>query len=86
MPTYPTLLEQFIEEECTAQVRRLILDAERFRPPSQRSRQFEFNRFNLTLDFEAQRATVDDETDVSPTGTFDLPLRDLVAILERDGR
>ena len=73
---YATLLEQFLREECTPHVRRLICAAATERSTQVR-REFEFNRFNLVLDFEAGRVVLDDELDVSPAGSFELSLDEL---------
>jgi hypothetical protein len=80
MNTYTSLLEQFLREECTPHVRKLICDAAASREPARQ--EFEFNRFNLALDFEAGRATLEDETDATPSGSVDLALADLLAALQ----
>ena len=52
MTNYPSLFEQFLREECTPDVRKLVANAAAH-PDSARSRQeFEFNRFDLVLDFD----------------------------------
>lgn len=71
MGTYPTLLEQFLREECTPHVRRLLCEA---RGASTPRREFEFNRFNLILDGDAGCVTITDELDTSPAGAVDVPL------------
>jgi hypothetical protein len=74
MDAYPTLLEQFLSEECTPYVRQMILAAVETRRTQMRTLDFEFNRFNLKLDFDAEQATVSDETDVSEAGLLEVPL------------
>jgi hypothetical protein len=71
MGTYPTLLEQFLREECTPYVRSLICEA---RTPSRMRHEFEFNRFNLLLDVEAGRVRITDELETSPAGAVDVAL------------
>jgi hypothetical protein len=82
MTTYPSLLEQFLHEECTPHVRKLICDAVAGREPARQRQEFELNSFNLALDFEAGRATLEDETDATPSGSVDLALADLLAALQ----
>lgn len=78
MTTYPTLLEQFLSEECTPHVRKLICDAG---STTQIRHQFEFNRFDVILDLGAQAATISDDLDSSATGTVVMPLKEfLVAV------
>jgi hypothetical protein len=83
MANYPTLLEQFLREECTPHVRSLICDAA---AKSDGRREFEFNRFNLTLDLESRRALISDELDVSPGGETDLPLDEFLSAVGCPGR
>ncbi len=74
------LLEQFLSEECTPYVRKLICAAaaEISKPIR---REFEFNRFNLVLDFQTGRAAIDDELDVSPAGSVEIPLDALLTAI-----
>jgi len=83
MATNQSLLNQFIKEECTPYVRGLICGAiARHKQGASSARaQFEFNRFNLTLDFEDRSATLEDELDTTPSGRLRLPLGQLVAEL-----
>ena len=74
MTIYPTLLEQFLREECTPHVRKLICEA---KATSNTKQEFEFNRFNLLLDLEAGHATITDELDASPAGSVDVTLDEL---------
>ena len=75
MMNYPTLLEQFVREECTPHVRHLICQAS----AGLRVRhEFEFNRFNLLLDLEAGLARISDELDVSPAGSVDVALAEFL--------
>jgi hypothetical protein len=83
MTTYPTLLEQFLREECTPHVRNLICGAS---ATSQARHEFEFNRFNVILDLEARRATITDELDVSAGGSAELPLEEFLVAVGCTGR
>jgi hypothetical protein len=83
MTGYPSLFEQFLHEECTANVRELIRNAAAESDQGQARREFEFNRFNLSLDFESGTATIEDETDVSEKGSVSIALSEL---LDRIGR
>jgi hypothetical protein len=78
------ILAQFLTEECTPHVRTLICDAiaNNRRGEGPARQQFEFNRFNLTLDFEGARVTLEDELDTTSSGTVTLPLSRLVAELQ----
>jgi len=78
MKDYPSLIEQFLREECTKDVRKLIRDAVAHHDQKQSTREFEFNRFNLVLDFEKGTATVDDETDVSDSGSVSVQMNELL--------
>lgn len=81
MTTSPSLLEQFLREECTPAVRALICGAASAAGAGLASRQFEFNRFNLVLDFEAGVAVLDDELDTGPAGSMRMPMDVLIAAL-----
>lgn len=78
------LFAQFLTEECTPHVRTLICDAiaKSRRGEGPTRQQFEFNRFNLTLDFEDARVTLEDELDVTSSGTATMPLNQLAAELQ----
>jgi len=78
MTNYPSLFEQFLREECTPEVRRLIMDATTHRDPGRLRREFEFNRFDLELDFERGVATIQDVTDASEKGSISVALSNLV--------
>jgi len=75
------LLEQFISQECTAYVRRLledaIADAATPRP------HFEFNRFEITIEREANIVTLEDVLDATATGVQHVPLAEFTAALEQ---
>lgn len=59
----PDLLEQFLTHEADEAVRDLLLTAE---PPARGgSRYFTFNTFNVLMDFEAARVTIEDVLDAA---------------------
>jgi len=84
MTNYPSLLQQFLKEECTPHVRKLICEAALNRDPAKTSEEFEFNRFNLRLDFAGGLAILDDELDVSASGSAELSVDELLAVLGCD--
>ncbi|MCG8416474.1 MAG: hypothetical protein MJE77_00865 [Proteobacteria bacterium] len=81
MTEHTTLLEQFIEEECSEYVRGVIGDAlvEGRKDAAVSSRLLEFNRFELTLDFEAESAFLADILEENETQL--IPLHDFEARL-----
>jgi hypothetical protein len=82
------LLLKFLREEATPHVRKLILDAvEEQRRLKQRDRcRFEFNRFELTLDFVNDTATLEDVLDPELSGEYRLRLGELVRRLSEESR
>jgi hypothetical protein len=84
MTTYPSLLEQFLNEECTPHVRKLICEAALNREPTHTTKEFEFNRFNLKLDFAGGRAILDDELDVRASGSAETSIDELLTLLGCD--
>jgi len=73
------LLEQFITQECTPFVRRLlevaIADATTPRP------HFEFNRFEVTIEREANIVVLEDVLDASEGGVRHIPLTEFTVAL-----
>lgn len=73
------LLEQFITQECTAYVRRLIegaiTDSGTPRP------HFEFNRFEVTIKREANIVVLEDVLDAAETGVQHVSLAEFTAAL-----
>lgn len=63
-----SLLEQFAKEEATPYVRGLILEAVREREsnPAREQSYFNFNRFDITLDFVSDTVLIEDELNVDP--------------------
>lgn len=63
-----SLLEQFAAEDATPHVRQLIVDAvhERDTNPARERTQFNFNRFNIDIDFVSGTVLIEDELNVDP--------------------
>lgn len=77
-----SLVERFIAEECNSDVRALLLDAIAKRVPTHVAR-FELNAFDVTIDFERNRALVVDIIG-NARGEFDeqeIGLEELVELL-----
>jgi len=70
------LLDEFISEECTPYTRGLLeaaLEAARAgRGPKRKS--FEFNRFEITLDVDAEEVLLQDVLNPAQSGEIRLPL------------
>ena len=80
---YSTLLEQFVREELNAGVRQFLKEAlVRGRDGAKLADAFEFNRFNVVLDFERRVGVVEDDLDVSPTGSVEIPLPEFERLLD----
>ncbi len=76
-----TLLQQFLTEECTAHVRRLLEDALDARSPP--FKRFEFNRFEVTIQREDGAVLLEDVLDPTEAGVVRIPLAEFVAALGR---
>lgn len=77
-----SLLAEFLEYEMDSTVRQRLKDAMADPEPRKALREFAFNRFNVTLDFERKMAVVDDELDPSPEGSVELALEQFAQLLE----
>lgn len=75
------LLEQFLTQECTAYVRRLlegaIADSATPRP------HFEFNRFEIAIERDANIVVLEDVLDATEAGVRHVPLAEFMAALKR---
>lgn len=80
---WPTLLEQFLAEECTEHIRALLLDALDGRPSTTVGRAFEFNRFAVAIDGSNGAVTIEDLLDVSDAGVARLTSSEFRAALLR---
>ena len=70
------LFESFMRSEFSPHVHKLILNAVREHEarPELELKSFVLNCFEVKLDFVNQVAVLEDEFDVSPSGTLQLPL------------
>jgi hypothetical protein len=75
------LLEQFITQECTAYVRRLLEDA--IDDSATPRPHFEFNRFEITIDREANIVVLEDVLDATEAGVRHVPLAEFTDALRR---
>lgn len=75
------LLEQFITQECTAYVRRMlenaIADSATPRP------HFAFNHFEITIDRIANIVVIEDALDATEEGVRNVPLEEFAAAIKR---
>ena len=74
------LLERFINEECTADVRRLLEDAI---ADSTKRPYFEFNLFEITIERESNTVLLQDVLDATEAGVRRVPLAEFTAALLR---
>ena len=75
------LLEQFITQECTAYVRRILEDA--IADSATPRPRFEFNRFEITIEREANIVVLEDVLDATEAGVRHVPLAEFTAALRR---
>lgn len=75
------LLEQFISQECTAHVCRLLEEA--IADSATQRPHFEFNRFEITIDREANAVVIEDVLDATDAGVRHVPLAEFTAALRR---
>ncbi|GAB4116907.1 MAG: hypothetical protein OHK0013_50240 [Sandaracinaceae bacterium] len=75
------LLEQFITQECTAYVRRLLEDA--IADSATPRPHFEFNRFEITIDREANIVALEDVLDSTEAGVRRVPLAEFTDALRK---
>jgi len=78
-----TLFDEFLAEECTPYVRGLITAAidGATRGAEPRWRHFEFNRFDVTLDLDADTALLEDDLNPTDSGKQRMPLAEFSAAL-----
>lgn len=67
-----SLLRQFLAEECTPHVRRLLEDA--IADTATSHARFEFNRFEVTIKRDSKMAILEDALDATEAGVQRLPL------------
>ncbi len=75
------LLDQFITQECTAHVRRLLEDA--IADLNAPRAQFEFNRFEITIEREKNIVVLEDALDATDAGVRHVPLAEFTAALRQ---
>ncbi len=75
------LLEQFVVQECTVQVRRVLEDA--IAGSATPRPRFEFNRFEITIDRETNIVVLEDVLDATQAGTQRVPLAEFATALRR---
>ena len=82
-----SLLNQFLREEASAHFRGLILDAvrEHERRSNEAQKKFEFNRFEVTLDFIGDVALIEDVLDPAWSGEVRLQLGKFISCLSQEG-
>jgi hypothetical protein len=76
-----TLLEQFLKDECTPYVRRLLEDALKATAPS--SSTFEFNCFKITVNRAQSAVLIEDDLDATEAGLSRVPVSVFVAALRK---
>jgi hypothetical protein len=71
-----SLLDQFLEEDATPQVRQLLRNAISALDQSKgaQTREFTFNRFNLRIDATNGVVTLEDDLDTSEAGRIEIEL------------
>ncbi len=81
----PTLLDQFLAEECTPYVRDLVrsgLEAGKS-GAGPRRKLFEFNRFEVTFDLDEGDVLIEDVLDPTEAGTLHVPITEFSAALDK---
>ena len=80
---YPTLLEEFLEQEATPNVRELLRDAMEAGRSGAGPRRWEFNfdRFDVTFDLDEGDVLIQDDLDVTEAGSRRIPVAEFLAAL-----
>lgn len=75
------LIERFVSQELDDSVRSILKDAfdERMCSENVLLREFEFNCFDVSLDFEKGIATLQDVLSTGESSFFDMPIRDFIS-------
>lgn len=84
MSSCGTLIKRFVAQELDASVRSILKDAfdERMRSKSVRLREFEFNYFDVSLDFEKGIVTLQDVRCAGESSFLDIPMRDFISVCD----
>jgi len=79
----PRLLSEFFDLDCDATVRQILLAEIRTHGTEKTDvvREFNFNQFNIYLDFQNRQVKVEDELDVSEQGSCFVSLAEFAAAL-----
>lgn len=74
-------MEQFVVQELDDSVRSILKDAfdERMRSENVLLREFEFNCFDVSLDFEKGIVTLQDVLSAGESSSLDIPMRDFIS-------
>ena len=84
-----SILEQFLKEEANSHVRGIILAAaqvqDRNSVTAKVKSKFEFNRFEVTLNFLDDVVLIEDVLDPASSGELRLPLSEFLQYLRSDG-
>jgi hypothetical protein len=77
------LLQQFLEEEALPHVRNLIMAAiiEQQKRPGESRKKYEFNRFEVTLDYVHSIAEIQDILDHGESGQTSVSFKELMCLL-----
>jgi hypothetical protein len=83
-----SVLQRFLAEEASPYVRKLIADAmsEHGARPAEVQKRFEFNCFEVTLDFAGNAALIEDVLDPDVSGSFRLQLDEFLRCLSGGGK
>jgi hypothetical protein len=78
-----SLLKQFLDQDCDAGVRQKLLTEinKHSTVKTDVVREFNFNRFNVHLDFRNGSARIEDELDKSEAGSCMVPIADFSSAL-----
>lgn len=81
-----SMLKQFLAEEAVPYVRKLIFDAvdEREKNPGEFQKRFDFNRFDVSLDYAKSTVSIKDVLDSEASGEITLSLKEFLFILADD--
>ncbi len=75
------LMKQFLDQEATPYVRKLLRDSISVRSSSEMRKRFEFNCFEILLDFESNTVLIEDVMDVGPSGTLRVDMAEFAKCL-----
>lgn len=81
MSSGSTLIEQFVDQELDDSVRSILKSAfdERMCSEGVLFREFEFNCFDVSMDFEKSIVTLQDVLSAGENSFLDIPIRDFIS-------